>query len=348
MVLMFFGVAAFAAAGAFALYILFGPGIDKENPRAKMPLSEEERAFLEKYTAKGEEETGYMHRSRPNNEVVKIFYRFWHPKIFESNDSSNKIKGVIVLLHGMHTHSGRMNHFVKELLEKGYVIAAIDHEGMGRSDGRHGYFSNFDHLVEDAIAFIELTKKKYEGHKTFLKGGSLGGLLSVHVLLKAPHLLDGAILLCPAIQVHERSRPTKFMENLGRFLCAYFPKIPIVKGNKGINNHPSIVKKIDAKKYADPLFYSGWVRVGTGISIMHGMSYVQDKFHLIETPYLLQHGVNDRVCHVSGSEGFHQKTRSKDKTFKKYPEGEHDLSCEPPHIRNAVVEDFCSWLDARC
>lgn len=175
---------------------------------------------------------------------------------------------------------------------------------------------------------------------------SLGGLLILNMLTKVDRdFVDGAVILCPAVQIHETSRPSAAVERAGKFLRAVAPKIPFAAGNRGRNSSSEVAALVDALKRGDPLFYNGRLRIGTGLAILDALEHIQDKFHLIETPYLLQHGLADQVCHISGSEELHNKTNSKDKQFRAYPGGSHDLSNEPPHIRNAVVNDFVAWLE---
>lgn len=162
------GLAAALAVAVVALVKLFGPGIDSHNPRVLRPLTAFEQQFLQEHVARGVEETGFLQRPRPRNQVARLFYRFWLPKHLDSHTGA---KGVVVVLHGMNSHSARNNTFMVELLRSGFIIAGIDHEGMGRSDGRHGYFSSVQHLTDDAIEFVKVVKDKYKGQKVFLHGG---------------------------------------------------------------------------------------------------------------------------------------------------------------------------------
>ncbi|DAZ96988.1 TPA: hypothetical protein N0F65_011903 [Lagenidium giganteum] len=334
--------AAATAVGALIAHQLFGPGIDAHNPRAELPLTDIEKRFLQEHVANAREETGYITRPRAKGQSVKLFYRIWFPKRITDGDF-RAAKGIVVVLHGMNTHSARNRQLVTELLHDGFIIASIDHEGYGRSDGRHGYFASIHDLVDDAIEYIKFIRGKYPEQKVFVKGGSLGGLMVLHVLTKMERgLVDGAVILCPAVQIHEGTRPSKAAEVVGRFLLKFTPKLPFARGNRGRNSSPEVAAAVDADKQADPMFYNGRLRIGVGFAFLKAIEYIQDRFHLIDTPYLLQHGTGDLVCHVSGSEDLHQKTSSKDKTFKTYAGGYHDLSNEPPHIRDAVVNDFMS------
>uniref|UniRef100_A0AAV1VEQ5 Serine aminopeptidase S33 domain-containing protein n=1 Tax=Peronospora matthiolae TaxID=2874970 RepID=A0AAV1VEQ5_9STRA len=192
-------------------------------------------------------------------------------------------------------------------------------------------------LADDAIAFVALVKDKYPGKKVFLLGAyvaveqSLGGLVVLHALSKGgPKLVDGAVILCPATEIHKASRPSFVMETIGRMLHVYMPKLPLVTANSGHNNSPEVAALATADKHADPLYYPGKMRIGTGLALLEGIKSIQDKLELIETPYLLQHGMEDRACSVTGSAALHLKTRSADKTFKTYEGAHHDLASEPP------------------
>ncbi|KAE9062682.1 hypothetical protein PF010_g29299 [Phytophthora fragariae] len=333
----------FLSACVATLMTLFGPGIDRQNTRRGAPHTASYQEFLLTHVHAGSEESGLLERPRPNGGLVRLFYRFWLPKHL---GSAKDARAVVIVLHGVNSHSGRNNKFMVEVLQHGFLVAGLDHEGMGRSDGRHGYFSSVGMLVDDAMAFVDLVKAKYPGKKVFLLGGSLGGLMILHALSKGgPKLVDGAVILCPATEIHKASRPSHLMEAIGRLLQEYMPKLPLVKANSGKNSHPEVAAAIDAEKHADPLYYPGKMRVGTGLALLEGITSIQDKLQLIETPYLLQHGTADQACSVTGSAALHLKTRSADKTFKTYEGGHHDLASEPPRIRDAVVRDFVAWLE---
>ena len=149
------------------LFLCFRAGIDSENTRRGAPHTLSHRNFLLAHVFAGNEESGLLERRRANNDLVRLFYRFWLPRHLSSAADA---KAVVIVLHGVNSHSARNNKFMVEVLQHGFVVAGIDHEGMGRSDGRHGYFSSVHTLVDDAIAFVALVKNKYPGKKVFLLG----------------------------------------------------------------------------------------------------------------------------------------------------------------------------------
>lgn len=157
----------FLSACIATLLIVFGHGIDHQNTRRGAPHTSSHQEFLLAHVRAGIEESGLMERPRPNEQLVRLFYRFWLPK---NLDTAKDAKAVVVVLHGINSHSARNNKFMIEVLEHGFVVAGMDHEGMGRSDGRHGYFSSVHTLVDDAIAFVDLVKAKYPQKKVFLFG----------------------------------------------------------------------------------------------------------------------------------------------------------------------------------
>lgn len=149
------------------LWLQFGPGIDIRHAQSHFPLSESELTFIKTYVAAGSEITGVMERVRSRKQMVRIFYRIWIPN---NIPSPNDAVAVVVYLHGLNSHSGRNDPMSRELLENNFIVAKLDHEGFGRSGGRHGYFESVNDLAEDVIAFITDIRSRYKGKKVFLEG----------------------------------------------------------------------------------------------------------------------------------------------------------------------------------
>lgn len=234
---------------------------------------------------------------------------------------------------------------VKLLLPNNILVALIDFEGFGRSSGRHGYFRSFDFHVEDLLHYIKTLKANFPDHPLFVFGPSMGGLIITHALLKAPEgLIDGAILQAPALTIHEKTMPSKHVQEVSKIFAGVFPKLPLLKANKGKNCSPEVAERNRAKGLADPLCYSGRLRIGTALELLHATTDLKGKFSEIKVPFLLQHGKKDRVCAVEGSDAFFQQAQSEDKTLLEYDDAEHDLLHEPKPIVDRVTKDFLDWI----
>ena len=111
-----------------------------------------------------------------------------------------KPKGIVQIAHGIAEHSRRYEAFLQFLAENGYVAAANDHLGHGKSvadESELGFFAEKDgwkYVVDD----IQLLHKKlcadYPGVPSFLFGHSMGSFLTRTYIVKYPEELDGAII----------------------------------------------------------------------------------------------------------------------------------------------------------
>ncbi|POM67761.1 Lipase [Phytophthora palmivora] len=106
------------------LVTLFGPGIDRQNTRRGAPHAASHQKFLLAHVRAGNEESGLIERPRPNGQRVRLFYRFWLPRHL---DSAEDAKAVVVVLHGVNSHSARNNTFMVEVLQHGFLVAGMEY-----------------------------------------------------------------------------------------------------------------------------------------------------------------------------------------------------------------------------
>ncbi|GJN34076.1 hypothetical protein PR202_gb22713 [Eleusine coracana subsp. coracana] len=133
------------------------------------------RRLREEAEAEAEAGTGRSRRDFAVFETARgdaLFTQSWTPA------SADRVKGIVVLLHGLNEHSGRYNHFAKLLNDQGLKVYAMDWIGHGGSDGVHGYVSSLDHAVGDLKEFLEdVVLEENYGLPCFLFGHSTGGAI---------------------------------------------------------------------------------------------------------------------------------------------------------------------------
>ncbi|MFW5780435.1 MAG: alpha/beta fold hydrolase [Bacillota bacterium] len=107
-----------------------------------------------------------------------------------------KIKGGIVIAHGMAEHPDRYDEFAQFLNKNGFVVVADDHRGhrfsaageKGQVDGDSFYQS-----IKDIDMLVDYVKTKYEVDVALI-GHSYGSFLSQAYIEKYSHKLKGVIL----------------------------------------------------------------------------------------------------------------------------------------------------------
>lgn len=110
-----------------------------------------------------------------------------------------KPKGIIQLVHGYHEHSRRYMHMILKLNDAGFIVAADDHVGHGKtayvsdnwSDwGDKGYMT----MVEDEHSLRKIVQEEYPDLPYFMFGHSMGSMVARCYATIYGKGIDGLIL----------------------------------------------------------------------------------------------------------------------------------------------------------
>lgn len=108
-------------------------------------------------------------------------------------------KGIFHLVHGFGEHSRRYLHMIVNLLEAGYIVAANDHVGHGKTAvendtwgdwGDNGYAT----MREDEYLFKSEVQKLYKDIPYYMYGHSMGSMIARDFIAHYGDELDGAII----------------------------------------------------------------------------------------------------------------------------------------------------------
>ncbi|EER98863.1 uncharacterized protein LOC8056227 [Sorghum bicolor] len=267
-----------------------------------------------------------------------LFTQSWTPA------AADRLKGVVVLLHGLNEHSGRYNHFAKLLNDQGLKVYAMDWIGHGGSDGVHGYVSSLDHAVGDLKEFLEdVVLEENRGLPCFLFGHSTGGAIVLKAVLD-PFVelhVEGVVLTSPAIHVQPSHPIIKVVAPIFSMLAPKYRVSALHKRGPPVSRDPEALKM----KYSDPLVYTGPIRVRTGNEILRISSFLQRNLSRVTVPFLVLHGTADTITDPRASERLYQASMSTNKSIKLYDGYLHDLLFEPE--RDDIANDIINWLSAR-
>jgi acylglycerol lipase len=247
-------------------------------------------------------------------------------------------RGVVVLVHGVHEHSGRYTHVGARLADAGYPVYAVDHPGHGRTDGLRGNISTMDATVAGVDQVARLAVEREPGAPAFVYGHSLGGLIALQYITGTPIELRGAILSAPALDVSAANPVQRAAAGL---LSRLTPNLGVLKLDvTGVSRDLDVVRDYRS----DPLNYLGSMRARTGAEVLRTVAAMRPRLEALKLPLLIFHGTADRIVPPAATQFVAEHVGSTDLTVKLYEGGYHESHNEPN--KDAVLDDIIAWLDA--
>lgn len=160
-------------------------------------------------------------------------------------------KGFVQIIHGMTEHGARYGEFAKFLNANGYLVAADDHRGHGKTDpDTLGYCTGnmFADTVHDEGELTKYYREKYAGLKYFVFGFSYGSFLTQSYISLYGDLIDGAVIA-------GSNKKKDFEVYLGSFVTGVCNLFGAAKKPAKLIEKLSFGKY--AKKFADKEWLSG-------------------------------------------------------------------------------------------
>jgi alpha-beta hydrolase superfamily lysophospholipase len=247
-------------------------------------------------------------------------------------------KANIVIVHGLHEHSGRYAHVIAALNEAGLGVYTFDLRGHGQSDGVKNFISDIDEYrqdMENVLRQVPTDKPLY------LLGHSMGGLIVMNYMLYRDRAdISGVILSGPALEIGDDVSPMaiKILGVVGKYL----PQLKTVKVK------PSQISRDfnEVEKYKnDPLNSLHGTKAGLGIALLTAIQELKPKFPQFTHPILIMHGGADTITNPEGSRLLSETCESKDKTLKIWEDAYHEIFNEIN--KDEVIEYMLDWIKAR-
>ena len=261
---------------------------------------------------------------------TRLFEQSWHP--------SGKTRAVIVIHHGLKSHSEHYADFARRAASIGYAVYAYDMRGHGRSEGPRATLDDFEDLTSDLATFMGRVKMREPAAPVFLMGHSVGGAVVTLYTEERKPKLAGLIVLAAAIRVD--SPPiVAAAAPLSALLTPNFPALDVP--NSAFSRDSAVVADMDK----DPLIYQppGPARsIGGLVAAIEKIWAHADE---IDVPILGLHGTADKATDPRGTIDLVNGVHSSDKKLLLYKGLYHDMFHEPEHEQ--VLGDVFAWLKAR-
>ena len=260
---------------------------------------------------------------------IKIFVRSWLPETTP--------RAVVVICHGVNSHSGQYQWSGEQLAAKGLAAYALDLRGRGRSDGERFYVEDIAEYVSDVANTVTLAKSRHPGLPVFLLGHSAGGVTSSVYVLEHQAELAGFICESFAFQVHAPG----FALTAIKALSHVAPRLPVLKlKNEDFSRDPRAVEALNN----DPLTANEIQPAITVAALVRADERLHEEFPLVTLPVLIMHGTDDKATVCKGSQFFYDTAGSTDKTLKLYDGHYHDLLNDIG--KESVMADITTWIDS--
>ena len=98
-----------------------------------------------------------------------------------------KPKGIVQVIHGFGEHSRRYFHMIVKFMDAGYIVAADDHVGHGKTAMYNDTWGDwgdagFHTMMEDEHKLKEIVSKMYPDLPYFMFGHSMGSFITRDLL----------------------------------------------------------------------------------------------------------------------------------------------------------------------
>ncbi len=111
-----------------------------------------------------------------------------------------KLRGVVVLVHGLGEHVGRYDHVARKLNDWGYAVRGYDQYGHGESGGVRGGLPSDNRLLTDLADIVDNTRSRMDRlTPLILVGHSMGGLVAGQFVARALRPVQGLVMSSPAL-----------------------------------------------------------------------------------------------------------------------------------------------------
>lgn len=259
-----------------------------------------------------------------------IFFRHWK--------ASRQPKAIILIVHGLNSHSNYYQHFAAQLTRSGYEVYAADLRGRGQSAGERFYLADYQEVISDIDKLMNIINAAHPGLPIFLLGHSAGGVFaSVYALLHQARLKG---LICESFAFN--LPVPSFALAIVKFLGQVIPHTRLIKlKNEDFSRNTLLVEKMNN----DPLLEGEKQPAKTMQQLLLASEYLKNDMPALKLPLLILHGTADKATRPEGSRYLMEHASSADKELKLYEGYYHDLLNDK--YNEIVIKDIVQWLNKR-
>ncbi|NBH72828.1 lysophospholipase [Clostridiaceae bacterium] len=264
----------------------------------------------------------------------EMFSSFDGMQLYLNKEVPEGARAVAVIVHGLCEHQGRYDYFAEKFHQAKIGTYRFDHRGHGRSEGERTYYSDFNELLDDTHAVVNMAIEENPDIPVFLIGHSMGGFTVSLYGAKYPDqrlrgiITSGALThdvgvlitgVPKGLDVH-----TKLPNELGAGVC-------------------SVAEVVDW--YGKDPYNTKTFTTGLCYALCSGLAWFEEKAKAFAYPVLMLHGEKDGLVSVQDTYRFFGEAASADKQMKIYGNLFHEIFNE--YCKDEVIGDVLHWIEER-
>lgn len=262
--------------------------------------------------------------------------------LYVENSWVDQPRAAVLITHGIGSHIGRSEEWVKDLNNVGISVFGYDLPGHGRTRKGKWLFEDFD-VLTDALSTMHEQALEYSEHHRiplFLFGHSMGGLITIDFVIRYQPRVAGVVLSAPALDPGEILKP--WMVSIAGWLRKIVPGLPILRipANQ-LSRDLTVVEGYQT----DPLVFQGKIKVNTGYEMLSRMQFALKNASEFRATVLIVQGEADKIVRPGISRSFFDGIPVEDKTWKSYPGMYHEVLGDAG--KEQVKADILEWLEHR-
>ncbi|HLT62623.1 MAG TPA: alpha/beta fold hydrolase [Microlunatus sp.] len=233
---------------------------------------------------------------------------------------------VAVLVHGYGEHLGRYPHVAERLNAAGAAVLGPDHQGHGRSAGERVLITDFETVVDDLDAVVDLAAAAHPGLPVIMIGHSMGGMIAARYAQRHRDRLTALVLSGPVLGSWA---PTELAD------AETIPDEPLDTSTLSRDD------RVGEVYAADPLVWHGPFQRPMLRAIAATLETIDAGGDLGDLPTLWVHGEADTLVPIGPTRAGIDRIRGSRLTAIGYPEARHEVFNETNSA--AVLDDVVSF-----
>ncbi len=252
-------------------------------------------------------------------------------------DPGQRLRGVVLLVHGLGEHAGRYDELARQLNSWGFAVRGYDQYGHGESGGVRGGLPSDSRLVDDLADVLSSTRARMQrGTPLILLGHSMGGLVAARLVAQGQAPVDGLVLSSPALD----AGLSAWRRLLVNVLPAIAPNLRVRNGldPRMISHDPRVVQA-----YQNDRLIHDRISARLARFIVDGGAATVQQAPGWHVPTLLMYAGDDKLVSPRGSRAFARAAPARVVTAHCFEQHYHEIFNELD--REPVYAMLRQWLD---